>query len=144
MGEVALEVPLAALALARLVQGHHRRPARVQVLHEPLDGAALAGGVAALEHDHQPLTGRLDPVLELQQLDLEQALGPFVVVTPNPLGIGIALPPGVHRSAVGAQQHRFVVVTVVHAQVGQLGQLDSTAVWTSITWSALTPRVSTA
>ena len=48
------------------------------LLHEPLDGATLAGRVAALEQDDQPLTGRLDPLLELQQLDLQQALGPLV------------------------------------------------------------------
>ena len=49
MRDVALEVPLAAFALTRLLQGHDSGPARIEVLHEPLDGAALAGGVAALE-----------------------------------------------------------------------------------------------
>jgi hypothetical protein len=39
---------------------------RVQVLHEPLDGATLAGGVAALEEDHVFAGGVLGPVLELQ------------------------------------------------------------------------------
>ena len=51
-GDVALEVPLAALALGRRGQRGDARDARVQVLGDPLDRAALAGGVAALEHDH--------------------------------------------------------------------------------------------
>jgi hypothetical protein len=41
--------------LYRLGQGDMAGPARVQVLAEALDGAALAGDVAALEHDHDPL-----------------------------------------------------------------------------------------
>jgi hypothetical protein len=41
------------------------------VLHEALDGAALAGRVAAFEEDHHPLAGLLDPGLELEQLDLQ-------------------------------------------------------------------------
>jgi hypothetical protein len=111
---------LGALALARLLQGHDPGRARVEVLHEPLDGAALAGRVAALEQDDQPLPGGLDPVLELQQLDLQQSLGPFIFLAPHPLGVGIAFPPGIHRPTVGAHQHRLVVIAVVHAQVGQL------------------------
>jgi hypothetical protein len=53
--DVALEVPLAALDLARLFQRHDARAARVEVLHEALDRAALAGRVAALEKDHHAL-----------------------------------------------------------------------------------------
>ncbi len=45
---VALEVPLAALGLGRLVEGHDARSPRVEVFHEALDRAALARGVAAL------------------------------------------------------------------------------------------------
>jgi hypothetical protein len=122
VGEVALEVPLGALALARLLQRHHPGPAWVQVLGEPLDRAPLAGGVAALEHDNQPLAGGLEPVLELQQLDLQQPLGPLVLLAPHLLGIGIALAPGVHRPTVGTHQHRLVVVAIVHPQVRQLVQ----------------------
>ena len=61
MGDVALEVPLAALALGRLLQRDHPGAARVEVLGEALDGAALAGRVAALEEDHDPLAGVLAP-----------------------------------------------------------------------------------
>jgi hypothetical protein len=70
------------------------------VLHEPLDRAALAGRVAALEDDDQPLTGVLDPLLKLQQLDLQQPLLPVVVVAVHPLVVRVALPPGVHGAAV--------------------------------------------
>jgi hypothetical protein len=58
----------------------------------------------------------VDPVLD------QQALGPLAVLAPHPLGIGIALPPGIHRPTVGSYQHRLVVIAVVHAQVGQLVQ----------------------
>ena len=48
---VALEVPLAALVLGGLFERDDARAARVEVLHEALDRAALAGGVAAFEQD---------------------------------------------------------------------------------------------
>ena len=66
--------------------------------------------------------GLLDPVLQLQQLDLQQPLGPLVLLASHPLGVRIALAPGVHRPTVGAHQHRLVVVAIVHPQVRQLVQ----------------------
>src|SRR6202049_2274131 len=48
---IALEVPLAALAIARLAGRHDPHLTRAQVLGDALDGAILAGGVAAFE-DH--------------------------------------------------------------------------------------------
>jgi phosphoserine phosphatase len=71
---IALEVPLATLGFSGLLQRHHTRTAGVQVLHEALDGAALAGGVAALEQDHHALPGLLDPGLQLEQFDLQAVL----------------------------------------------------------------------
>ena len=41
------------------------------MLHEPLDRAALAGGVTPLEENHDPLAGLLDPGLQLEQLHLQ-------------------------------------------------------------------------
>jgi hypothetical protein len=50
--DVALEIPLAAFLVGGLVERHDPRLARVQMLHEALDRAALAGRVAAFEeHD---------------------------------------------------------------------------------------------
>ncbi len=74
MADVALEVPLPLLDLGRLLERHHARRARVQVLHEALDRAALAGRVAALEQHDDLLPRLLDPVLHLQQLDLQLLL----------------------------------------------------------------------
>jgi hypothetical protein len=74
LGDVAVEVPLAALGLRGLGQRDDPGGARVEVLHEPLDRAALARGVAALEQDHVLGAGVLRPVLELQQLDLQLVL----------------------------------------------------------------------
>ena len=53
--DVALEIPLAALHLARFLERHDAGAARVQVLHEALDRAALAGRVAPLEDDDDAL-----------------------------------------------------------------------------------------
>ena len=50
--DVALEIPLRALALVRRGQRGDAADARVQPLRDALDDAALAGGVAPLEeHD---------------------------------------------------------------------------------------------
>ena len=69
------EVSLAGSRSLGFSQRHDPRPARIGVLGESLDRVALAGCVAALEHHDQPLTGGLDPVLKLRQLDLQQPLG---------------------------------------------------------------------
>ena len=118
--DVPLEVPLATLSLGGLGQGHDSRPTRVEVLHEPLDGAALAGRVAPLEQDDQALVGVLDPLLELQQLDLQQPLHSLVVLAGHPLPVGVALPPGVDGCAVDPEQHRVVVRVVEHLELGQV------------------------
>ena len=46
---VTLEIPLAALGVGGAFKGHHAGAAGVEVFHEALDGAALAGRVAAFE-----------------------------------------------------------------------------------------------
>jgi hypothetical protein len=122
MRHVTLEVPLGPLPLARLGQCHDRRPARVQVLGEALDRAALAGRVAALEDDHDPLPGGLHPVLQLHQLDLERALEVLVLGPQHLLGVRVVLSPGIDDPAVRPAQHRVVVlVVVVDGQAGQEG-----------------------
>src|SRR5579864_3454038 len=71
MWNVALEVPLRALALGRGGQRHRPADARVKPLRDPLDGPALASRVASLEDDDQlELLGH-HPVLELDQLALQ-------------------------------------------------------------------------
>jgi hypothetical protein len=81
---VALEVPLGALALGRRRQRHHLAAARIEPLRHPLDDAALAGDIAALEqHDHLELA--VDhPVLQLDELFLQpqQLLEIFPAVHP--------------------------------------------------------------
>ena len=72
MVDVALEVPLRALALVRLFQRHDARAARIEMLHETLDRAALAGRVAALEQNDDLLAAFLDPILRLQELRLQR------------------------------------------------------------------------
>ena len=71
MLDVALEVPLTAFGVGGFLQCHHPGAPRVQVLHETLDGAALAGRIASLEQDDDALAGFLGPGLQLQQLHLQ-------------------------------------------------------------------------
>jgi hypothetical protein len=113
VGDVALEIPLRLFPIARLLQRHHPRAARIEMLHEPLNGPALAGGVAALEHDHVPAAGALGVVLQLQQLDLQPALQPLVFVARHAVVIRVALAPGVDAVAVLVEQDGVVVVFVV-------------------------------
>jgi anti-sigma factor RsiW len=86
---VALEVPLGALAVGRLLQGDHACSTRVEVFHEAFDGATLARGVAALEHDDMPMAVRLAPLLQLQQFDLQQPLLLLVLVAPHAVVVGV-------------------------------------------------------
>ena len=59
------------------------------MLHEPANGAALARGVPALEHDYQSLPHFPDPVLEFDQFHLEgQVLG-LVLAVPHFVGVGV-------------------------------------------------------
>ncbi len=71
MRDIALEVPLRALALARRRQRRDAADARVEPLRDALDDAALAGGVAALEQHHDLELLVADPVLQLDQLALQ-------------------------------------------------------------------------
>ena len=70
--DVALEIPLSALGVGRLGQRDDPCPARIEIFGETLNGATLAGGVAALEEHDDTLSDFLDPGLHLDQLDLEQ------------------------------------------------------------------------
>ncbi len=111
MLDVALEIPLALLLGGRFLQGYDPRAARVQVFHEALDGAALAGGVAAFEQDHHALAGLLHPALHLEQFDLQVVLGLLVLVAAHPRVIGI----------VRRQARRGAVLA---AAVGRTGDLQ--------------------
>ena len=71
MSDVSLEVPLGAFPLGGLLQGNHAGAAGVEMLHETFDGAALARGVAALEHDDVPQAVGLTPLLQFEKLDLQ-------------------------------------------------------------------------
>ena len=116
--DVALEVPLRAFLLGGLLQRDDAGAARVEVLHEPLDGAALARGVAALEHHDVPEPVGLAPLLQLQQLDLQQPLLLLVLVAGHPVVVRVVLPPGVDDLAAGMQEQHRVVVIVVADGVG--------------------------
>jgi hypothetical protein len=68
---ISLEIPLRALALARRRQRHDAADARIEALRDPLDDAALAGGVAPFEDDDDLELPVDHPVLQLHQLPLQ-------------------------------------------------------------------------
>ena len=72
-GDVALDVHLRLLALGRRGQRDDAEHARAHPLGDRLDRAALAGGVAALEHDADLGARRLDPLLHRDQLAVQRA-----------------------------------------------------------------------
>ena len=85
LGDVALEVPLRPLAVGRLGQRDHPHDARVGPVDDPLDRAALARGVPALEEHADPEALVDDPLLELDQLPLESLEVALVVRLAQPL-----------------------------------------------------------
>ena len=84
------------------------------MLGEPLDRAALARRIPALEEDDRAPAVVLEPVLELQQLDLQPVLLLLVFVAIHPLRVRIALLPGVDRIALRIDQVRIRRVPVPH------------------------------
>ena len=87
---IALKIPLRALAFGGFGQRHHVRLARVERLGNGVDGAALAGRVAAFEYHDHALAGVLQPVRQIVQLDLQGLERGFVVflfhVDSDPMG----------------------------------------------------------
>jgi len=71
MLDVPLEVPLGALALGRLGERRDPGDAGVEMLGDPLDGAALARRVPPLEDDDHPGALGPHPLLEPHQLRLQ-------------------------------------------------------------------------
>src|SRR3954454_17719894 len=71
VGDVALEVPLALLALGRRRERSDSGGTRIERLGDALDRTSLAGGVPALEDHDDPQALRADVLLLLDQLDLQ-------------------------------------------------------------------------
>ena len=90
MLHVALHVHLRFLAIGRRGQRHDAEHARADPLGEGADGAAFAGGVAALEHDDDAQALVLDPLLQVAQLGLE--LAQFLLVFLGLQLLGLAVP----------------------------------------------------
>jgi len=67
------------LAIRRCRQRNDTAHARIEPLRDPLDDAALARGIPALEEQHQSHSVGPDLGLHLQQLDLQIVELPFVV-----------------------------------------------------------------
>ena len=91
--DVALEVPLGALALGRRRQRHDPGDPGVQVLGDALDRAALARRVPALEHHHDPPAAGPDPLLHRDQLGLQPEQLALVDLAGDPLPVAAPLPP---------------------------------------------------
>ena len=86
---IALEIPLPSLDIAGFLERHDARTTRVQVLHEALDRAALAGRIATFEQYDDAFSGLLHPGLQFQQLDLQPVLLLFVVIARHQVPVGV-------------------------------------------------------
>src|SRR5581483_10576526 len=73
MRHEALEIPFGFLAVVGNARRIDARFARRHVGDEALDGAVLAGGVAAFENDERARAGGDEIALKLHQLDLQVA-----------------------------------------------------------------------
>ncbi len=80
MGDVALQVELRLLPVGGRGQRNHPEHARAHPLGDRLDRPALAGGVAALEHDDDAQALVLDPFLQRAKLDLQTPQGVVIVL----------------------------------------------------------------
>src|SRR5208337_1271184 len=79
MGNIALEVPLSFLALGRRAQGDDLADAGVEGFCDALDGAAFAGCIPAFKDHDDAQVFMANPLLELDQLDLQATVLLFVV-----------------------------------------------------------------
>src|SRR5208282_2673901 len=97
---VALSVELRLLPVGGRGEGDHAKDARADTLHDPLDHAALSGRVSSLEDDDNACVGRLDPLLELDELNLQlEKFGLVLFVADllfaiNPALLSVAVQPG--------------------------------------------------
>jgi len=83
------------------------------MLHESLNGAALAGGVASFEDDDVPGARAFAPSLQLEQLDLQASLHPLAISARHPLVVGVSLAPRVDGIAITVKENGIIVVFVV-------------------------------
>ena len=79
MGHIALKVPLRLFALGGRAQRHHAADARIERFGDALDGAALAGRVAAFKEHHHAQLLVANPFLQLDQFNLQAAQLALVV-----------------------------------------------------------------
>ena len=87
VGHVALEVPLGVFSFGRFGERHDAGGSGIERLGDPLDGAALSGGVTPLEDQDQLVPRVAHPFRHLHQFELEAA--ELVLVDP-PLQLGRA------------------------------------------------------
>ena len=95
--DVALEIPLGLFAVGGRRQGGHAANPGIQVLGDPLDDAALAGGIPALADDDYSVPGLNHPVLQGYKLRLEAVEFLEIKVALGTLGRGA----GSERGSVG-------------------------------------------
>src|SRR5207342_1662291 len=102
---------------------HHAHRARIEVLDEATNGAALAGGVASLEENCHAPAVFLYPSLQLDELDLQRL--EFVLILDRRLDLG-------NVDILGAQeldevarrmQIRKILGTQIESGRGLVGEL---------------------
>ena len=105
---ITLEIPLAAFEFRGFFQRDNACAARIDVFHEALDGAALAGGIAPLEDDNDALPGFFHPGLQLEKLDLQAIFLPLVVAAHHQVLVRVAaVAPAGRQFMVGIDPRLF-------------------------------------
>ena len=84
VAHVALEVHLRLLPVGRRREGDDSEHAGADSLGDRLDGAALAGRIPTLEHDAHFGTGRLHPLLHGDELSMQRAEAPLILLLLHP------------------------------------------------------------
>ena len=87
--DVALEIPLRTFTVGRFPECDHPSAAWVEEFAEPLDRAALARRIPALDDDDNARAFCLGPGLELSELDLQSVQSRFVLLPRHALFVRI-------------------------------------------------------
>ena len=88
--DIALEIPACGLAVGGFGKRHHVADTGVQVFAHHVDGAALAGRVAAFEDHDDAFSVRLDIGLHAHELPLQPVHRGVVILALHLCGVGIA------------------------------------------------------
>ncbi len=109
MSDISLEIPLAPFGFGGFRQSHVTGCSGIHELADGEDRSAFTGGIAPFENADHAAPGVLEPVLQLDELDLQAFERLLILIRLHLFGIGIAA--GLQRIVVNpVGQLRIVYV----------------------------------